>query len=103
MSSSLARPGGNATGVINIATELTAKRLELLRELVPAATVVAVLLNPTTPNADEQLSEIQKAARITGQSIHLVNARSESEINAVFATMALFGTDVAAYATAAMR
>jgi putative ABC transport system substrate-binding protein len=81
---SLARPDGNATGVINISTELTAKRLGLFRELVPAAAVVAVLLNPTTLNT-EQLSEIQEAARVTGQSIHVVNARSEQEINAVFA------------------
>ena len=82
---SLARPDGNATGVINISTELTAKRLGLFHELVPAAAVVAVLLNPTALNAAEQLSEIQEAARVTGQSIHVVNARSEQEINAVFA------------------
>jgi putative ABC transport system substrate-binding protein len=83
---SLARPGGNATGVVNIATELTAKRLELLRELVPSAAVVGVLLNPTVPQADEQLTEIQEAVRITGQSIHLVNAASEREISAAFAS-----------------
>jgi putative tryptophan/tyrosine transport system substrate-binding protein len=83
---SLARPGGNATGVLNISTELTAKRLALFRELVPTSAMVAALLNPTTLNAAEQLSEIQEAARVTGQSIHVVNARSEHEINAAFAT-----------------
>ena len=84
---SLARPGGNATGVINIATELTAKRLELLRELVPSAAAVGVLLNPTIPQADEQFSEVQEAARVTGQSIHIVKAASECEISAAFATI----------------
>ena len=83
---SLARPGGNGTGVISIATELTAKRLELLRELVPAAATVAVLLNPTSPNAEEQLAEIKEAARITGQSIQLVNATSEREISVALST-----------------
>jgi putative ABC transport system substrate-binding protein len=85
---SLARPGGNATGVISIAVELTAKRLQLLRELVPAAATVAVLLNPTSPNAEDQLAEVKEAARITGQSIHLVNAASDREMDAAFAGLA---------------
>jgi putative tryptophan/tyrosine transport system substrate-binding protein len=84
---SLAQPGGNATGVVNISTELTAKRLGLLRELVPTAAEIAVLVNPTTRNADEQLAEIQEAARITGQSIHILKAVSERDFKAVFATI----------------
>ncbi len=85
---SLARPGGNATGIINSATELTAKRLELLRELVPTSGVVGVLINPTIPQADDQVSEIREAARITGQSIRFVNAASEREISAAFTAIA---------------
>jgi putative ABC transport system substrate-binding protein len=85
---SLSRPGGNATGVVNIATQLTAKRLELLHELVPKAAPIAVLLNPTIPNAEEQLKEIQDAARATAQSIHLVNASTERDFDAVFADIA---------------
>jgi putative ABC transport system substrate-binding protein len=81
---SLNRPGGNATGVINIATELTAKRLALLRDLVPAAKV-AVLQNPTSPRAAEQVREIEQAARAIGQQIHIVNASSEQDFNAAFA------------------
>jgi len=83
----LSHPGGNATGVISIATELTAKRLELLRELVPTAVIIGVLLNPTSPNAKEQLAEIKEAARITGQSIEFVSAASEPEISAAFAAI----------------
>jgi putative ABC transport system substrate-binding protein len=72
---SLARPGGNATGVLNISTELTAKRLDLLRELMPTAGLIAVLRNPDSPDAEGQLQEIQDAASAIGQSIHIVNAR----------------------------
>jgi putative ABC transport system substrate-binding protein len=82
---SLNRPGGNATGVVNIATELTAKRLALLRELVPAAAKIAVLQNPASPPAAEQVREIEQAARAIGQQIHVVNASSEQEFDAVFA------------------
>ena len=85
---SLARPGGNATGITNIATELTAKRLELLRELVPTAATIAVLVNPTSPNTEGQLEEIQRAARVTGQAIHVWNVSSESEITPAFAAIA---------------
>jgi ABC-type uncharacterized transport system substrate-binding protein len=85
---SLSRPGGNATGVINISTELTAKRLELLRELVPKATVIAVLFNPASPDADGQVKEIEQAARVNGQQFLVLNAKSESEFDAVFAAIA---------------
>jgi putative ABC transport system substrate-binding protein len=82
---SLARPGGNATGVLNISTELTAKRLDILRELMPTAGLIAVLRNPDSPDAEGQLQEIQDAARAIGQSIHVVNASSERDFEPAFA------------------
>ena len=82
---SLARPGGNATGVLNISTELTAKRLDILRELMPTAGLIAVLRNPDSPDAEGQLQEIQDAARAIGQSIHVVNACSERDFESAFA------------------
>jgi putative ABC transport system substrate-binding protein len=85
---SLARPGGNATGVLNVSTEVAAKRLGLLRELVPTATVIAVLRNPVSPDAEGQLSEIEGAARTLGQQVQIVEASSEREFEAAFATIA---------------
>ena len=84
---SLARPGGNATGINFYSGELTAKRLELLREMVPAATRVAVLVNPTNALTTEStLRDVQSAARATGLQIQVVNASTSHEINAAFAT-----------------
>jgi putative ABC transport system substrate-binding protein len=85
---SLARPGGNATGVLNVSTEVTAKRLALLRELVPTATMIAVLRNPASPDAAGQLSEIEGAARTLGQQVQIVEASSERDFEAAFATIA---------------
>jgi ABC-type uncharacterized transport system substrate-binding protein len=82
---SLSRPGGNATGVVNIEVELTAKRLELLRELVPTAVLIAVLLNPAV--AERQVVEVEWAAQTLGQKILLVNAGSEGEFDAAFAAI----------------
>jgi putative ABC transport system substrate-binding protein len=84
---SLARPGGNATGVLNISTVLTAKRLDILRELMPTAALIGVLRNPASPDAEGQLQEIQEAARITGQAIHVVNAGAAGDFEAAFAEM----------------
>jgi putative tryptophan/tyrosine transport system substrate-binding protein len=84
---SLARPAGNATGVLNISTVLTAKRLDILRELMPTAGLIAVLRNPASPDAEGQLQEIQEAARVTGQPIHTVNASAEGDFEAAFAEM----------------
>jgi putative tryptophan/tyrosine transport system substrate-binding protein len=84
---SLNRPGGNATGVINISSELTAKRLDVLRELVPAATLAAVLTNPNSPTAQDQLQDVVVAARTIRQEIYVVNASSEREIDEAFATV----------------
>jgi putative tryptophan/tyrosine transport system substrate-binding protein len=81
---SLARPGGNLTGINFLSGELTAKRLELLRELVPAATRVAVLVNPA--NAENPEREIEAAARAVGLQIQVLNAGTIREINAAFAT-----------------
>jgi len=82
---SLARPGGNATGAINFSPVVTAKRLELLRELLPTGSTIAVLINPTDPNNEAVLREVQEAARATGQLIYVVNAGSERDFDAAFA------------------
>jgi putative tryptophan/tyrosine transport system substrate-binding protein len=81
---SLARPGGNLTGINFVTGELTAKRLELLRELVPTATRVAVLVNPA--NAENPEREVESAARTMGMQIQVLNASTIREINAAFAT-----------------
>jgi putative tryptophan/tyrosine transport system substrate-binding protein len=86
---SLARPSGNATGVNFFAAELAAKRLELLRTLVPAASRVAVLLNPAEPTiAAANRRDVEAAAGAMGLQIRLFNASSIAEIDAVFATFA---------------
>ena len=84
---SLARPSGNATGMNFYTGELTAKRLELLRELVPAATRVAVLVNPANAATTETtLRDVAAPARAMGLQIQVLNASTSSEINAAFAT-----------------
>jgi putative ABC transport system substrate-binding protein len=88
MVNSLARPGGNATGVGILFTQLTAKRLEQLTELVPDAKVIAVLVNPNSPTAEPTVTEAQEAARAKGIQVSIVNARNEAEIDAAFASLA---------------
>ena len=83
---SLARPGGNLTGINFLSAELAAKRLELVRELVPAATRVSVLVNPTGPNSESTLRDAQSAALTIGLEIQVLNAGTSREINAAFAT-----------------
>jgi len=83
---SLARPGGNATGINIVTGELEAKRLELLHELVPRAARVAVLINPTAPNAERMLRDVESAARAFGLQIQVLNASTSHEIDAAFAT-----------------
>jgi putative ABC transport system substrate-binding protein len=83
---SLARPGGNLTGLNFLSAELVAKRLELVRELVPAATRVAVLVNPTGPNSETTSRDAHSAARTIGLEVRLLNASTSREINAAFAT-----------------
>jgi putative ABC transport system substrate-binding protein len=84
---SLARPGGNATGINFLSGELVAKRLELLRELVPGAARVALLVNPTAAtSAERTLLDVEPAARAIGLQIQVVNASTGREIDAAFAT-----------------
>jgi putative ABC transport system substrate-binding protein len=86
---SLARPGGNMTGINFFSAELAAKRLELLRELVPAATRVAILINPVNAAIVETtLRDVEPAARTMGLQIQVVRASTSREINAAFATIA---------------
>jgi putative ABC transport system substrate-binding protein len=85
--SSLSRPGGNLTGASNVNTELLPKRLELLHELVPNATVIAVLLNPTNAATETQLRDLQAAARTLGLQLHVLYASSEHDFDTVFATL----------------
>ena len=85
---SLARPGGNATGINFLTAELVAKRLELLRELVPGAARVAVLVNPTVAlRAETTMRDVEAAARALGLQIHVLNASTIREIDAAFATL----------------
>src|SRR5262245_8038738 len=81
---SLARPGGNVTGVAVPATELDGKRMRLLRELVPTATSIGVLLNSSRPTFDAQSKDIQEAARAVRQEVRILQASSEHEIGFAF-------------------
>jgi putative tryptophan/tyrosine transport system substrate-binding protein len=85
---SLNRPGGNITGVTNLAVEVAPKRLELLHELVPTATIMALLVNPSNPVlAEPQINVLQAAAHTLGLELHVVNASSERDFDAVFANL----------------
>jgi putative ABC transport system substrate-binding protein len=88
---SLSQPGGNVTGVHVFVRQMEGKRLGLLRELVPTAALIAVLLNPNNPPAATQLKDVQEAARALGQQIHILHAGSEAELEAVFATVRQVG------------
>ena len=80
----LARPSGNLTGIIEMTTDLMSKRLELVSELVPQATVIALLVNPTNANAEPYLRELQDAARTKRVKLAILKASNESEIDAAF-------------------
>jgi putative ABC transport system substrate-binding protein len=84
---SLNRPGRNATGIAFMATELGPKRLELVRDLLPKATVVAMLANPTTPDAVQEIGAMQAAAPAIGLQLKMLNARSLSEIEPSVASL----------------
>jgi putative ABC transport system substrate-binding protein len=84
---SLSRPGGNLTGINVFNAEVTAKRMELLRELVPRLTRIAVLVNPADANTETQLKGVNLAARAMGLQIQILNADTSTEIDAAFETM----------------
>jgi putative tryptophan/tyrosine transport system substrate-binding protein len=84
---SLNRPGGNITGVTILANLMIIKRLELLRELVPKAAVIAVLLNPRNPNAETRSKDVGEAARTLGRQIRVLYATSERDLNTAFTTL----------------
>ncbi len=84
---SLNLPGGNVTGVSYFGGILAPKRLELLRELVAAAPAVGMLTNPKTPTSETQVHDVQVAAHTLGWKLHVFNASSESDFDAVFAAM----------------
>ena len=97
---SMNRPGGNATGVSFLTAELLPKRFEPLLQLLPQATRVALMLNPNTPSAGDQQRGAEAAARAAGVRLLVLQARSEAEIDAAFATLSrdrpdalLVGTD----------
>jgi ABC-type uncharacterized transport system substrate-binding protein len=85
---SLARPGRNITGVTQLNVEVAPKRLELMHELVPTATIMAVLVNPTYPSAEIQSRGMQAAAHTLGVQLHILRASNERDIDDAFATLA---------------
>ena len=89
---SLARPGGNATGVTNLGTELVQKQIEKLHQMVPTATVIAALVNHTNPTLAEPATKgAQAAGRTLGLKIHIIQASTERDIDAAFATLFRLG------------
>jgi putative tryptophan/tyrosine transport system substrate-binding protein len=83
----LNRPGGNTTGVSLLTVAMEAKRLQLLHELVPTAAVVAIIVNPNNPQADQQLQELQAAARTLGVQVEAFKAGTPNEIDNAFANV----------------
>jgi ABC-type uncharacterized transport system substrate-binding protein len=84
---SLNRPGGNVTGVVFFTTELGTKRLELLRQLVPKATTIAMLMNPNSPNFAAERSDAQAAAQAIGQQLVILDVSNDRDIETAFATL----------------
>jgi len=84
---SLARSGGNLTGIAIMATELMPKRRELLSELAPQAGTIALLVNPNNASAEPQIRGVEEAARAKGVQLRILKASTESEIDAAFATL----------------
>jgi putative ABC transport system substrate-binding protein len=85
---SFARPGGNATGLNIFITAIEAKRLGLLRELVPTAARIAVIVNPNSPEVDSQLNDVQTGADAVGWELQILRVASEAEFDSAFATLA---------------
>jgi putative ABC transport system substrate-binding protein len=90
---SLSRPGGNVTGVVFIAGDLGAKRLEMLRQFVPKATKIAMLVYPGTPETEAEHKDVQAAARTIGRQVDVLDVRTPTDIEGAFKTLASRGTD----------
>jgi putative tryptophan/tyrosine transport system substrate-binding protein len=90
---SINRPGGNVTGVYILTSDLTAKRLEILREVVPNASLIGVLVNPNGATAAVQLAAVQDVERATGQRMRIVRASTERELDAAFAAIVQAGIE----------
>jgi putative tryptophan/tyrosine transport system substrate-binding protein len=88
---SLNRPGGNVTGVTSLTVEVGPKRLEVLHQLVPTAPAMALLLNPTSPFAETLTRDVQAAAQVLGQRIHVLNASTERDLSSAFANLVRLG------------
>jgi putative ABC transport system substrate-binding protein len=84
---SLARPGGNITGLNILTAELASKRVGLLHDLIPSASVIALLVDPNFPPAEHDVREVDAAARVIGRTVLVLKASSESDIDAAFMTM----------------
>jgi putative tryptophan/tyrosine transport system substrate-binding protein len=87
LAASLSRPGGNLTGVTNLGADLGPKRLELLHDLVPAASTVGVLVNPTSPDADNLAKAVQAAAADLALHLHVIAASAEPDLERAFASL----------------
>src|SRR5689334_6878212 len=85
---SLARPDANLTGISLMAVELNEKRLDLISEVVPQASAIGLLSNPNNPSTKRMIADVQEAAHVKGLRLHILNAGSESEIDAAFTTVA---------------
>jgi putative tryptophan/tyrosine transport system substrate-binding protein len=85
---SLNRPGSNVTGFSNSSNDLLAKRLEVLREMVPSAKVIGLLVNPDNPNAEADTNGVREAVRILGLRLHVVTARTDLELDSAFEALA---------------
>jgi putative ABC transport system substrate-binding protein len=88
---SLARPGGNLTGVTSLARELLAKRLEILRELVPNVTAIGLLVNPNNANAEPSVRELEQLARAGAWALHVAAVTTESDLDTAIATLVRAG------------
>jgi ABC-type uncharacterized transport system substrate-binding protein len=84
---SISRPGGNLTGAMIFSHELEAKRMEIVRDLVPKAKLIGVLLDPTFPSVQTQLQQVHQAARVMGRQIRIMHANTEREIEMTFTTL----------------
>jgi putative tryptophan/tyrosine transport system substrate-binding protein len=99
---SLARPGGNLTGVTSLGRELLAKRLEVLRELLPGVKVIGLLVNPKNPNTEPSVSELQQLAQASGWTLNVVAVTAESDLDMAIATLVQVGAGAFLHATDAL-